>query len=298
MLDIILPLQAPSVMPFEQLRILLALLGTAAATYYDVANNRNVPDILLYSFLAASIILNAVSPWGGLLYTFAVAALVFLSGWLFYRLGQLGGADVFVLASIALLLPAPPQSLLQQPAASPFQIPFILSVFSIAGFLFIITMLLLHLQPAISAYRKGKVKIPIMRWLYTAASAMLIITVFQLSAQYPFLPPFFTALVAIIMLASSFFMLFREFVRDQMIEMVKWRSIEPEDVLALEKLSPALVKKYKLPRVVGEPDLQRLRKAPIASWPVYKKMHVFLPYILIGLLASLLLGDIFAFFAY
>jgi hypothetical protein len=284
-------------LPYEQLRIGIALLGTGIATYYDLSNNRNVPNMLLYAFLAAAILVNAFGMADHLVYTVAVSAAIFAAGWLFYRAGQIGGADVFVLASISLLLPVQPLSLLQvQPQSIPqIAMPFALYVFAISGLLFILAMLANYAPSAFLLLAKGRVRIPLEKWAYIAALLALFAAFLYFAQSAPFIPSFYIILLGLLVVASAFFMLFRDHVREQMLELVPFQKIEEEDVLALERISPALVARYQIPRVVSQPDIARLKKANIklAKWPVYKKMHVFLPYILIGLIALLLLGDPF-----
>ena len=47
-------------MPGELIRVLLAFIGTAVAAYYDVFNNKNIPDNFLYGFLGLAFIVNLV----------------------------------------------------------------------------------------------------------------------------------------------------------------------------------------------------------------------------------------------
>jgi len=284
-------------LPYEELRIGIALLGTAAATYFDLSNNRNVPNSLLYGFLAFAVLLNLFAPGESIIYTFAVSAIIFAAGWLFYRAGQIGGADVFVLASISLLLPVQPLSSMQNATTPLLQFPFALYIFAIAGLLFILAMLATYAPAALRGALSGKIKIAPEKWAYAAGLALLFAAFAYFAQSVPFVPASYIALLGILVLSSMFFLLFREHVRDAMLSYVPLSKIEEEDVIALEHMGRGLAEKYSIPRVMGAPDLARLKKSkiPLARWPVYKKMHVFLPYILLALLVMILLGDPFTF---
>ena len=89
--------------PGETVRIVLALAGTAVATYFDLFNNKSIPNNVLYAFLAIAFLTNVMFFNQDLfLFGIGVAILVGAAGFVFYHIGQLGAADVFVLASIAL----------------------------------------------------------------------------------------------------------------------------------------------------------------------------------------------------
>ena len=119
-------------MPGEVIRVLIAFIGTVVAAYYDLFNNKNIPDQFLYAFLAIAFLTNLVLYEENLFwFSLAVAAFFSVVGYLFYKLGQLGGADVFVLASIMLLLPIHPSFV-----GLSFNMPFILSVIIFSGVLF------------------------------------------------------------------------------------------------------------------------------------------------------------------
>ncbi|MCX6777656.1 MAG: hypothetical protein NT157_02115, partial [Candidatus Micrarchaeota archaeon] len=85
-----------------------------------------------------------------------------------------------------------------------------------------------------------------------------------------------------------------EYITDRfIIEKLPLSRIEEEDVLAIEKMNPKLVAKYKLKKLLTARELARMKKAkiPLKKYPVYANMPVFLPYILASLLLTLLFGD-------
>src|SRR5271157_926239 len=96
-------------MPGEAVRVVLAFLLVGIAAYYDLFNKKNIPDKVLYAMLGLAFLVNLFF-YEATLFWFSLAIAAFFSaiGYLFYRLGQLGGADVIVLASVMLLLPLHP----------------------------------------------------------------------------------------------------------------------------------------------------------------------------------------------
>lgn len=88
-------------LPGEMLRVFVAIFGLIVTSYYDLFNKKNVPDNLLYAFLAVAFLVNLVFFESTLFwFSLVLALIVGLIGYVFYRLGQIGGADVFVLVSI------------------------------------------------------------------------------------------------------------------------------------------------------------------------------------------------------
>ncbi len=77
-------------MPGEIIRVLIAFIGTAVASYYDLYNKKNVPNNVLYGFLAIAFIVNLVL-FQEDLFWFSIAVALFFSaiGYIFYRVGSL-----------------------------------------------------------------------------------------------------------------------------------------------------------------------------------------------------------------
>ncbi|MCI0503103.1 hypothetical protein L0Y65_00155 [Candidatus Micrarchaeota archaeon] len=263
-------------MPGEAIRILLAFLGTGVAAYYDVFNKKNIPDKFLYAFLALAFLINLVF-YDEALFMFSLGIAVFLSaiGYLFYRVGQLGGADLFVLAAIMLLLPINPSY-----AAMPFNLPFIFSVFIFSGVLFALYVLLYFGYKVTQVESKPK-------WLF-----LLILIPYGLFAWF-FINSFlfswvFFAFITISIFASVFFMMFRDSLNQLLAEEMPVSQLEPEDVLALEIMNKDMVERYKIPRLMSQGEIDRLRKTKVGEVWVYTKLPPFIPFILAGMVLSML----------
>lgn len=287
-------------LPYELLRVALALLGTGAAAYFDITNRRNVPNWLLYGFLAVAFLVNFIPPWqtGVILYGAAAALFIFAVGYFFYRAGQIGGADIFVLAGLALLLPVQPLALLQKPAL-PFAFPFVLSVLLSSGFLLILYLLAVFVPRVFVGLSRGKVPFSLQKALPTLAMVLAYAVFLWVALQMPYFPAAYGIILALVMLALTFFMLFHDFITDEMVRWVALKEIEEEDVLALEKLPPEQVKKYSLKRVLDARELGRLakEKVPLKQYPVMREMPMYLPFVLIGLVLCLVFGDLLFLFS-
>jgi hypothetical protein len=263
-------------MPGEIIRVLLAFAGTAVAAYYDVFNKKNIPDQLLYAFLGVAFLTNVLL-YDQTVFWFSLGVTLFLSalGYLFYRVGQLGGADLFVLASIMLLLPLHPSFV-----GMPFNIPFIFSVFIFSGILFALYVVLFFGWKLTQSDMKPN-------FLYA------IILIPYLAFAYFFVNSFlfswvFFAFVTISIFASVFFMVFRDSLNQMLAEELPVSQLEPEDVLALEVMNKDMIERYKIPRLVTREALERLKKTKVGEVMVYTKLPPFIPFILAGMVLSML----------
>ncbi len=281
-------------MEFELARVMVALVGVGYAAYLDYANNRNIPDWLTYSLVAAGVLVNAATLNTGVIFgAFAVAFVIALIGYPLYRAGELGGADILIFIAIALLLPTQPKPLLAPAQAVQPIYPFVLPLFLVSGVIFTFYMLLLYAPRVILSLARGeRVEISKMR----AASALVIIAAYSVilwtvSSILPF-APFLLALVFFVVLASTFFAVFKEHIaRAYLIEWVPFKKIDEEDVLALEMMGKRTVAKYKLQKLLSAPELQKLKKLKLKKYPIYKNLPALLPHVFVALLLLILFGD-------
>jgi len=262
-------------MPGEIIRLLLAFLGVGVVSYYDLFNNKNIPDKVLYAFLGIAFIVNLVF-FQEDLFWFSIAMALFFSlvGYVFYRVGQLGGADVYVLASVILLLPVHPSFV-----GLSFNMPYILSVIIFSGVLFALYVLgffgfRLSQVDAKPKLLYGLMFIPYLLFAYVYINSFLF-------------SPLYFAFVSILLFATIFFMMYRESLIRLLSETLPVAQLEAEDVLALELMNKDMIERYKLPRVIKENDLERLKKSKIGEVTVYTKLPPFVPFILVGMLLAL-----------
>lgn len=286
-------------MEFAMLRVAICFIGCAGATYYDLFNRRNVPSWLTYSLVAlgalftlASLNISVIASNG------LVALTIFLLGYILYRLGQIGGADVLIFVSIALLLPEAPQSILLQ-ANSQLGFPFVVSVFVLSGILAVFGIFLRYIPLTIYDILRGeKVTINASQVVLAAATLVLYAAFLYSLNGIVGLPQTQLAVFAAVIVCATSLFTFKDYISDKyMIRIVGIDEIDEEDILAVEKMDPKLVSKYKLDKLLTPKEIEKLKKiGKKKKFPVYKEMPVFMPYVLIALAAALLFGDPLAYF--
>ncbi len=268
-------------MPGETVRIALALLGTALAVYFDVFNNRNVPNNLLYGFLAAAVLANVVFFDADIvLYSAALTAILFAFGFLLYRTGQLGGADLFVVCSITLLLPIHPSFL-----DTPFNYPLIFSTLLYSGVAFAVFSVFYFARLIVSSSGKPKAN---------PVYLLLLLPYFFFAYIFinaSFFSPVYFFIASVLLLSTVFFLVYRKSINEAMMEKVKVSSLEgEEDVLVNEKMK-RIMEDRGIGPVLGKKEVSKLREAGVKEVWIYSRLPPFLPFLLIGLLGAIFLGD-------
>ncbi len=304
------------VLNFELLRIIIALLATAAAAYQDYKTSF-IDEKIIYIMLAVGVLLNLVdfAISGSMLIAFSliVSIIMLLFGYLFYKKGQLGMGDVLLFVAIQQILPLAPAALLIVPKASNVfsmieYLPetawllrgylsvvqhamFFITIFLISSFLATIGSALQYARILFSS-KKGLRP----NKLYGALSALLLVAgtillyfIFGISA--------ITVLFFLLILSTAFFLTFRDQILDEVvIQKIPISRIEDEDILSIEKMPSELVKKYKLQKVLTAAEVKKLKQIEknegLKLFPVNKILPRFGPYILAALIVGLLLGDI------
>lgn len=277
------------------LRIVIALAGTAIGAWYDLTNKKNVPDSFLYSFLFISLAINIFDPslfFLGL----PVAAVIILLLFLLYKLGQIGGADIIIIAAIYAALPRIKEPLLIRPEIQTvleffggFNIPSIVSVILISTVIFAIYILIRYLPMAIRKTINGKVKFTTVNLLLSFI--LLLVYGFFLNTFWSLIEIFISVgyliFVTFVVFLVIFFTLYKDTITESMIKMR--RDVEEDDILAMEKVDEKTMKKLNLGRLVTKEQLLRMKKLK-RKWPVLD-LPFFLPFILLGLILYILIGD-------
>lgn len=281
-------------MEFEMLRFAICIIGCALATYYDIFNRRNVPSWLTYGLVAlgalftlASFNLNVIE-FNGL-----VALVIFAFGYVLYISGQIGGADVLIFVSIALLVPEAPTGLFVN-EKSMLGLPFVVSIFVLSGVLAVFGIFLQYIPRTIRDVLSGE-KVTINASQIALSVAILLfygVFLYYIGGVIALPQPELTVFEAVVICATSIFAL-KDHISDKyLIRMIKVDEIDEEDVLAIEKMDPKLVSQYKLGRVLTPKEIEKLKKiGKNKKFPVYVNMPVFMPYVLLALIVALLMGD-------
>jgi len=280
-------------MEFEPVRVTFTLAFLLLVTYFDLFNKRNVPVWATYSMLITGFLINLASfDFYAIAYPAAVAAIVFAIGYLPYRAGQIGGADILVFSALAMLLPSAPAPL--YPFSAPPQViayPFIFPIFIISGLLSVLGISVIYLPRVLGRALQGDMKIS--RQSAVSAAIIFISYMVVLHLMYTVFgfPLLEMAGVLVLVLLTALMALFKDNISETMVEWVPISQIDEEDVIDLEKLDPKIVKKYSLERVVTLSERAKLVKTRLKLFPIMKGLPAFLPYILLAFLILLLFGD-------
>jgi hypothetical protein len=285
-------LSFPPYLPGAEMRIAAALVFTAIAAYFDAFNKKWVPNYVVYGFLAVAFALNLIYFEAETLkFALGCAAVIFAASFALYKIGQLGGADAYVLTAISLALPYLPQPLLSTTQQPPY--PFILSALAPTGVAFILHMLLRFIPYISKKIANGKTKFGISKLFGPALLTVAFAAFIYVMLSFPVaLPQFYLAILSFLFLALLFFSLFKDEIKASMVEMVAVSRLQAEDVLALEQMDSSLVKKLRLSALISEKTIAALKKSKLKKVPVYTGMPFFLPYLFFGLLITILFGDV------
>ncbi|MFH1285373.1 MAG: prepilin peptidase [Candidatus Micrarchaeota archaeon] len=288
-------------MELELIRIAIALIGCLLATYYDLFNQRNIPNNLTYPLVALGILVNlypfSLASLAELLPVFAVSLVVFCIGYLFYLRGSIGGADILVFTALSLLLPSAPNALRILPQRALLlslpSFPFILSLFILSGFLFALYMVAKYVLPAVRDMQRGRVKTKKSNLL---VGIFLVLLAFAFSVLYTNaavpLSPVYLVLFTFLLLSTGFFTLLKDHIAENyFIESVPVEKLEEEDVIMVEKLDVKLVSKFNIKPLLTRDNIERIKQSGLKLIPVYTKLPAFMPYILLALILSLVFGD-------
>ena len=291
-MDILPFLSSPGTVPGLEWRILLAIAFTGAAAYYDAFNKKWVPNWLIYSFLACALLINLVFFEQALfIQAAAFAAIIFAASYVLYKFGQLGGADAYVLAAIAFTVPYLPKPLLAPAQSVPY--PFILSLLIPTGIVFILHMLMRFIPYISKQLSSGKIHFTANKLAGPLLLAAVLVIFTNALLTLPFsVPQSYIAIIAFLSIALLFFSLFKDEIKDSMVEEVPVSRLQEEDVLALEKMPAETVKKLKLLPLMDAKIISALKKSGMKKVPVYTGMPFFLPYLFLGLLFTVLFGDL------
>jgi hypothetical protein len=280
---------------FLLLRLAAALAGTSVAAWQD-ARTSFIDDRVTGAMIALGGALCLIEVFGAVqrgadltpwVWVAAVALAIAVVGFFAWRAGQFGGGDVLLFLGLHLLLPFNPSAAAR--AASLY--PFVVSILVAASFFGAVW--------SAAWYAKRLREERALNWRKNACAAAAVVlsaAVFAWASFSLAQAAFFTALFA-----SAFFLsLYKREIYDRVVvKRLPLREVEDEDVLAVDKLPRRLAAKYGIGRVLTKSEVAKLRevgrKEKIRLWPVCRDLPRFAPFVLLGLVASLLAGDLVLF---
>lgn len=298
---------------FEIIRIAVALLGTGAAAYQD-AKTSFIDDKLTISMIALGTLLNIlVFDWDFAIYSIGITAIIFAIGYVLYRTGQLGGGDVLLFCGIQALLPYYPVDTMAQVfsavgAAGPGGamvfftpvLPFFISIYLASSFLGMALSGYIYAAKLYAKTKFRKLQPELLMGTMTLAAAIFIIY----WIYFVFQAPAFKVIVLGFILAPAVFLVFfkKDVTQKVALRWIARKDFEDEDIISTEMLPQELVKKYGIERVLTEKQREVLEKVEakegIHKFPIQKDLPRFGPYILAGLLLSLVVPDLLALLFY
>ncbi len=279
------------------INLLIVVIGTGIAAYTDYKSSI-IPDKLSHFMIASGIILAPIVH-NNLLFIYSVAAIVFGIGFAMYSFGQIGGGDVKLFTAIALLVPYYPD--IMKPIAESIGInpaipvyPFVGSVFILSGI--IGPMFAISIQNHYKIFKKKneieeysrKIKKGL---LFAALLTPLLLIWIYMSIAFLFL---FIPMAITVSLIP-----FKEDMIDLFYSVKKpIKDLNDDDVLALEQISEEKQEELGLWRkTFTSPELKNIKKKAEESnyekVPVCEDLPIFVPYIFLALLISLVIGDAF-----
>ncbi len=264
-------------LPFEELRIGLAFIFLTLSSYFDVFNNKNIPDKFLYFILFISALTAFfLFPFNAFLYGLIQALIVGGITYFMYLKGHIGGAEVFLFSSISLLFPNPPII-----SGVVIGLPFILPVLIFAGLLFALSML-------IYAFIRIGIKRVNVEYIILLIVYLLFITYVLINNGGLPLP--FVFVISILFFASLYFSAHKKEIEKLMIGEVEVEKAL-EEVVALEYERKKVKELFKEP-VVKKGHIKQLKKRGIKKIRVFKHLPPFIPFLMAGFLLALLFTDI------
>jgi hypothetical protein len=258
---------------------------------FDLFNKRNVPDAFAYASVAAGVLITLTFNESTMAYSFAIALFVGSVGYLIYRLGMWGAGDCFELVAISLIMPIQPLPLLD--SVIQLELPFVLSVFVATGFA---TVFIVPIYYLVFAKKTDIERKPEKKHLNYGMSLLLLYLLLFITIYY-FYSFDLVKIILIILVAvpSAITVMFENDITTRMVEKVYPNELEEGDIVAFNMMSSDEMRyflKYKnFGRLVTKEMMKGIKTAK-RKLPVYKNAAPLALFIVIGVIISLLLGNV------
>ena len=286
----------------ELVLVRIASLVAVAAVYmlFDVFNRRNVPSLFAYATLGYGALLTLLYLNGTLILTsLAIAAIVVAVGYLIFKMGQLGAADVIELAALSLILPVQPTPIIYK--IGQFGLPFLFSVLVNMGILTLIMIPIYYIPRA-----RRMAKRPLRSYIKTkelvkaigivSAYSVFLIFLFYIGAGIAGI-----GIVLLVLVGSLLTVLFEEPVTESMVEYAGWKEMEEGDMIAFNLMEAGEISKIReriksFDRLVTKAMLEEMKKKKSrAKVPIYRNAVPLALPIFIGVVLALLIGNMMLF---
>lgn len=280
-------------------RIASVLVVALVYMIYDVYNKRVLPDWFAYSTLFYGLLLTLllIHPYS-ILESLLIAGGIFCIGYLVYRLGQLGLGDVIEFVAISLMLPFQQTPILVN--VLQYNFPFLLSIIIASGMAAFVLVPLYYIPKAVKLSKKSILNDvrpkEFTKSMLIGLSYVVLIAALSIVGVINI---YGIILFAIFTFGSVFSAMFETPMAKAIIVMANADSLSPSDMVAFSLLSKPEKSKLSseiksFSRVVTKEMITEMKKKDIKTkLPVYKEGIPFAIPIFIGIVISILLGNLF-----
>ena len=254
------------------LRIAAVIAAGGAAAYFDYKTGY-IYDKITYPLIGAGIILNIYEQqYLGI----AIAAIMFVGGWLLYKTGKIGGGDVKLYAGIAAMLPFY--------HGAPFIVP-VLLFSALTGVVFISAYYSIKYARRGIDFELNKSGILRAIMLLSAVLIYFIAASSMLKGAQAFIYA-----VSIPLIAGCVFIALEKGIRKEFfLKKIKPRESEDDEVIALDFMESSGQKLPGLKPVMSRSEILGLEKTGIREILVYRNLPKFGPFILAGIIIALIM---------
>ena len=279
---------------------IISLVGIALVyMLFDVFNKRNVPTLFVYGTFVYGFFLTVLYfNFNLILESCGIALAVVGIGYLLYKIGQLGGADVVEFAALSLILPIQISPLILS-NANQFGLPFIMSMVVNTGIIALIIVPIYYLPIARRKMKRSFGSVMEHRNIILALSLVAFYLAFIVFATYMVGLSSIGIVILLIMMASSaLVMLFSVPITYAMVEYVPVRKFDEGDIIAVNLMGQKELKAWKTKikgfnRLVTSKTIRELEAKRVKDrFPVYKNAMPFALPIFLALVFSLTIGNL------
>ena len=284
------------------LRIASVVAIALAYMLFDVFNKRNVPSIfayatLVYGFALTLLYLDAAP----IIASSAIALVVLGIGYLVYKIGQLGAADVIEFAALSLIMPVQIAPLLAT-NISQFGLPFMLSMLLNTGIVALILVPIYYIPKAGRSLKK-----PLSSFvdssgiLKAAVLAVAYLAFIVFAVRFTGMGYIGIAVISLLLVCSCAIMLFSVPITHSMIEYVPVADFEEGDIIAFNLMDWKSIARIRsrvkgFDRLLTGSLIKELKRKKIKEkLPVYKEAMPFALAIFLATIVSIALGNLLFF---
>ncbi|MGC8629006.1 MAG: prepilin peptidase [Candidatus Micrarchaeia archaeon] len=281
---------------WELLRVGLLLAIALLYAFFDLFNKREVPDLVVYSALAVALGLTFTYPLPvaelSMLLAIAIAAI----GYVIYKAGYWGAGDFLEITTISLIMPIQPTPILTP--INQLGLPFVLSFFISTGVAAIWIVPIYYLLK----WRKKPLRKTQTQQIYKMLGIILLSLYLLLLLFIYFVFGINltrVVIIALIGVPSAITLAYEEEITSTMTSSILPKELEEGDIIAINIMDKKDIRyfrsKYsKFGRLVTKEAIEKMKQVN-KKLPVYRHAAPFAVFVLIGVIISLLFGNIILF---